>query len=60
MVRAIVGTLIDVGLQKLSLTDFEDIILSKNRSKAGASVPACGLFLTNIEYPEDIFIQKIN
>ena len=60
MVRAIVGTLIDVGLQKLSLTDFEDIILSKNRSRAGASVPACGLFLTHIEYPEDIFIRKIN
>ena len=60
MVRAIVGTLIDVGLQKLSLTDFEDIILSKNRSKAGASVPACGLLLTHIEYPEELFIQKIN
>ena len=60
MVRAIVGTLIDVGLQRLSLTDFEDIILSKNRSKAGASVPACGLFLTHIEYPENIFRKKIN
>ncbi|GJH40871.1 tRNA pseudouridine synthase A [Capnocytophaga sp. HP1101] len=60
MVRAIVGTLIDVGLQKLSLTDFEDIILSKSRSKAGASVPACGLFLTHIEYPENVFVEKNN
>lgn len=59
MVRAIVGTLIEVGKQRLSLTDFEDIIIGKNRSKAGASVPASGLFLTRIEYPEDIFVEKI-
>ena len=56
MVRAIVGTLINVGLQKLSLTGFEDIIISKSRSKAGASVPACGLFLTQVTYPEEIFL----
>lgn len=60
MVRAIVGTLINVGLQKLSLTGFEDIIISKSRSKAGASVPACGLFLTQVTYPEEIFLQKSN
>ena len=59
MVRAIVGTLIEVGKERLSLTDFEDIIIGKNRSKAGASVPASGLFLTRIEYPEDIFVEKI-
>ena len=59
MVRAIVGTLIEVGKQRLSLNDFEDIIIGKNRSKAGASVPASGLFLTRIEYPEDIFVEKI-
>jgi len=50
MVRAIVGTLILVGLKKIKLTDFEQIIINKNRSKAGFSVPACGLFLTKIEY----------
>ncbi|WP_315013377.1 tRNA pseudouridine(38-40) synthase TruA [Capnocytophaga leadbetteri] len=60
MVRAIVGTLINVGLQKLSLTGFEDIIISKSRSKAGASVPACGLFLTQVTYPKEIFLQKSN
>ena len=60
MVRAIVGTLINIGLQKLSLTGFEDIIISKSRSKAGASVPACGLFLTQVTYPEEIFLQKSN
>lgn len=51
MVRAIVGTLIGVGQNKLSLADFEQIIQSKNRSKAGFSVPAHGLYLTKIEYP---------
>lgn len=50
MVRAIVGTLIEVGLGKISVTDFESIILSKKRSKAGVSVPAKGLFLTKVNY----------
>jgi tRNA pseudouridine38-40 synthase len=51
MVRAIVGTLVNVGMHKISLEDFETIIKSKNREKAGFSVPAHGLFLTKIEYP---------
>ncbi len=55
MVRAIAGTLIDVGREKLSLADFRKIIESKNRSNAGLSVPAHGLFLTGIEYPEGLF-----
>lgn len=50
MVRAIVGTLVYVGLHKITVADFEKIIASKNRSEAGFSVPACGLFLTKIEY----------
>jgi tRNA pseudouridine38-40 synthase len=50
MVRAIVGTLVNVGLQKISLDDFNEIIKSKNREKAGFSVPAHGLYLTKIEY----------
>ncbi|GIM53563.1 tRNA pseudouridine(38-40) synthase TruA [Capnocytophaga cynodegmi] len=58
MVRAIVGTLIDVGLNKISVIDFQNIIESKNRSKAGASVPACGLFLKKVEYLEDIFVKN--
>ncbi|GJQ06559.1 tRNA pseudouridine synthase A [Capnocytophaga cynodegmi] len=58
MVRAIVGTLIDVGLNKISVVDFQNIIESKNRSKAGASVPACGLFLKKVEYSEDIFVKN--
>lgn len=50
MVRAIVGTLLDVGFGKISIDDFRDIIESKNRRNAGLSVPAKGLFLTQIKY----------
>ncbi|MFA7490376.1 MAG: tRNA pseudouridine(38-40) synthase TruA [Mariniphaga sp.] len=53
MVRAITGTLLDVGKGKLSAVDFRKIIEVKNRSAAGASVPAHGLFLTDIRYPEE-------
>lgn len=54
MVRAIVGTLINVGLEKIRVEDLKAIIESKNRSEAGYSVPAHGLYLTNIDYPESI------
>jgi tRNA pseudouridine38-40 synthase len=50
MVRAIVGTLIDVGKGKLSADDFRKVIQSKERSKAGMSVPAQGLFLFDVGY----------
>ena len=50
MVRAIVGTLLDVGLEKISIEDFRNIIESKKRSEAGLSVPAKGLFLTEVNY----------
>jgi len=56
MVRAIVGTLLEVGKHKLTISDFTQIIESKNRSKAGVSVPAQGLFLSSIDYPKHIFI----
>lgn len=55
MVRAIVGTLLEIGLGKLDVQAMHDIIKSENRSEAGASVPAHGLFLTKIEYPKSIF-----
>ena len=51
MVRAIVGTLINVGIHKTSLSDFRTIIESKNRNNAGFSVPAHGLYLTKVKYP---------
>ncbi len=55
MVRAIVGTLIDVGNNKLTIQEFVNIIKSKKRENAGYSVPAHALFLTKIEYPESVF-----
>lgn len=51
MVRAIVGTLLETGNNKLSEKDLSAILESKNRSEARTSAPAHGLFLTDIEYP---------
>jgi len=51
MVRAIVGTLMQVGRKEIQPEDVRAIIESKNRSNAGTSVPACGLYLTQIKYP---------
>ncbi len=53
MVRAIVGTLLDVGLGKTSVAEFGDIMSQKDRCKAGTSVPACALFLSNVRYNWD-------
>ena len=57
MVRAIVGTLLDIGFHKINIEDFKQIIENKNRSDAGYSVPAKALFLTKIVYPESIFLK---
>lgn len=58
MVRAIVGTLLEVGRGKLTGEDFRRIIESKDRCKAGTSVAGQALFLTDIEYPDSIFIDE--
>ena len=50
MVRNIVGTLVDVGLGKISPADFKGILESKDRDQAGATAPAHGLFLKNVNY----------
>ncbi|WP_413669884.1 tRNA pseudouridine(38-40) synthase TruA [Mucilaginibacter sp. Mucisp86] len=51
MVRAIVGTLMMIGREELKPEAIREIIESKNRSNAGTSVPACGLYLTEVKYP---------
>jgi tRNA pseudouridine38-40 synthase len=56
MVRSIVGTLFEVGRGKMSLNEFTSVIEAKDRCKAGVSVPAHGLYLVDIQYPESIFI----
>ncbi len=55
MVRAVVGTLLEVGRRKISFDDFKRIIARKDRCAAGDSVPACALSLVDIEYSERIF-----
>lgn len=56
MVRALVGTMVLVGKEKISLSDFEKIMISKDRTNAGPSAKAQGLFLTNISYPNQIYV----
>ena len=51
MVRSVTGTLLDVGRGKLSIDGLREIIEKKDRCAAGVSMPACGLFLTKVEYP---------
>lgn len=55
MVRAIVGTLFEVGRGKMTKEQFAEVITQHNRCSAGDSAPAQGLYLTKIEYPEEIF-----
>jgi tRNA pseudouridine38-40 synthase len=56
MVRAIVGTMVEVGFGKMTVNEFESVIVARDRGKAGTSAPARGLFLTAVEYPDEIFI----
>jgi tRNA pseudouridine38-40 synthase len=55
MVRAVVGTLMEVGRGKITPGDFREIIEKKDRNKAGTSAPAQGLFLAGIAYPDAVF-----
>ncbi len=55
MVRALVGTLLEVGQHKIMVQGFEEIILSKDRKMAGKAAPAHALFFTKIVYPDFIF-----
>jgi tRNA pseudouridine38-40 synthase len=57
MVRMIVGTMMLVGKHKITLTDIKKIIDSKDCQNAGASVPACGLYLTKVEFPKQVFLK---
>jgi tRNA pseudouridine38-40 synthase len=58
MVRAIVGTLLEVGTQKISIKEFQAIMKSKDRKKAGMNVPPEGLYLTHVKYPKNIFLSS--
>ncbi len=58
MVRAIVGTMVELGNHKMSLADFKTIIETKDRKAAGLSAPAAGLFLAEVHYPESIWLKE--
>ena len=58
MVRAIVGTLLAVGQERLSVADFERIILARDRKQAGHAAPAEGLSLVEVGYPEEVFNER--
>lgn len=58
MVRTLVGTMLDIGDGKISLEELNNIIESLDRKKAGRAVPAHGLYLTEVRYPSDVFINK--
>ncbi len=57
MVRAIVGTLLDVGTGKINMGEFQKIIKSKDRKKAGSNVDPHGLYLMRVKYPKSIFLE---
>lgn len=56
MVRAIVGTLVEVGRGKLTVEGFRKVIEEKNRCSAGSSVPGQALFLVGVTYPDSLFL----
>ena len=60
MVRAVVGTLLEVGRGKLTVEGFRRVIEQKDRCKAGTSVPGNALFLVDVTYPEELFIADNN
>ena len=60
MVRSVTGTLLDVGRGKLSIEGLREIIEKKDRCAAGVSMPACGLFLTKVDYPLDELVNLEN
>ena len=53
-IGAVVGTMVDVGRGRISLEEFRKIIESRNRSRAGESMPAKALFLANVTYQQDV------
>lgn len=58
MVRSITGTLVDVGRGRYSLEEFREIIEARDLSRSSAGVPAQGLFLNDVVYPDEVFERK--
>jgi tRNA pseudouridine38-40 synthase len=58
MIRAIVCTLVDVGRGRYTVEEFADILHSRDLSRSSAGAPAVGLFLSDVEYSENVYIEK--
>lgn len=58
MVRAVVGSLLDVGTGKISVNDLNEIVKSKDRKRAGMNAPPEGLYLVDVKYPKRIFLKS--
>lgn len=58
MVRCIVGTLLEVGQGRMTVAEFEQVILAQDRAVAGRAAPASGLFLVEVGYPEEVFTHR--
>ena len=59
MVRAIVGTLLEVGRGKLSIDGFRQVIEAQDRGRAGTSAPGHALYLFDVTYPEELFLLTV-
>lgn len=58
MIRAIVGTLVDVGRGRYTVEEFRDILHSRDLSRSSAGAPAVGLFLSDVTYSEDVYMAE--
>jgi tRNA pseudouridine38-40 synthase len=58
MVRCLVGTMLEVGQGRMTVAEFEAIIRAEDRTKAGRAAPPNGLFLTEVSYPDEVFVHR--
>ncbi|WP_080055620.1 tRNA pseudouridine(38-40) synthase TruA [Spirosoma aerolatum] len=58
MVRTIVGTMLEIGQERMDIHQFEQIIQAKDRNEAGRAVPANGLYLVEVGYPEEVIMSR--
>jgi tRNA pseudouridine38-40 synthase len=59
MVRGLVGTMMEVGKGQKTVFDFQEILEQKDRRKAGENAPACGLFLVEVGYPAEMYLDSL-
>ena len=57
MVRSVVGTLLEIGYGRMDVEGLRKVVEARDRCRAGVSMPAHGLYLTRVEYPENIFLE---